>query len=95
MRSNQQSADTGSGDSGYGGTLLGGPGYNGRRPWYGRKLVGIGYGPRTWQGFLVTGLSVVAVVVAGSLAKGTPWFYGVIIAVVAVHLVIIAVQRPR
>jgi hypothetical protein len=85
MFSDQQSGEAGSGNSGFGG----------RRPWYGPKRVGIGYGPRTWQGFLVTGLSVLAVIIAGALAKGTPWFYGVIIVVVAVHLGIIAVQRPR
>jgi hypothetical protein len=95
MFSDQQSGDTGSGDSGFGGQFPGGPGFTGKRPWYGPKRFGYGYGPRTWQGFLVTGLSVLAVIIAGALAKGTPWFYGVIIAVVAVHLVIIAVQRPR
>jgi hypothetical protein len=95
MFSDQQSGDTGSGDSGFGDQFLGGPGSTGKRPWFGPKRIGFGYGPRTWQGFLVTGLSVVAIVIAGTLAKGTPWFYGVIIAAVAVHLVIIAVQRPR
>jgi hypothetical protein len=85
MFSDQQARDTGSGDSSF----------NGRRPWFGPKRVGFGYGPQTWQGFLVTALSVVAVVVAGTLAKGTPWFYAVIIIAVAVHLVIIAGQRPR
>jgi hypothetical protein len=93
MLSDQQPGDTGSGDSGFGGQFLGGTGSTGRRPWFGPKRVGFGYGPQTWQGFLVTGLSVVAVVVAGAVAKGTPWFYGVVIAAVAVHLVIIAVQR--
>jgi hypothetical protein len=93
MRSDQQSGDTGSGDSGFGGTLLGDRGYNGRRPWFGPKPFGNGYGPRTWQGFLVTAVSLAAVIVAGTLARGTPWFYGVVIAAVAVHLVIIAVQR--
>jgi hypothetical protein len=71
------------------------PGSTGRRPWYGPKRFGYGYGPRTWQGFLVTALSVLAVIITGAIAKGTPCFYGVIIAVVAVHLVIIAIQRPR
>jgi hypothetical protein len=93
MFSDQRSGDTGSGDSGFGSPLPGGPGFTGRRPWYGPRLVGFGYRPQTWQGYLVTALSVLAVVVAGTLAKGTPWFYGVIIAVVAVHVVIIAVQR--
>jgi hypothetical protein len=95
MRSDQQFEGTGSSDSSFGRSLLGGPGSTGRRPWYGPRRVGFGYGPQTWQGFLVSALSVAAVVVAATLAKGTPWFYAVIIVVVAVHLVIIAVQRPR
>jgi len=93
MFSDQQSGDTGSSDSGFGSPLPGGPGYTGKQPWFGPKQFGFGYGPRTWQGFLVTGLSVLAVIVTATLAKGTPWFYGVLIAAVAVHVVIIAVQR--
>jgi len=85
MFSDQQSGEAGSGNSGF----------SGRRPWYGPRRFGYGYGPRTWQGYLVTALSVVAVIIAASVARGTPWFYGVLIVVVAVHLVIIAVQRPR
>jgi hypothetical protein len=93
MFSDQQSGDTGSGDSGFGSPLPGGPGFTGKRPWFGPRRGGFGYGPQTWQGVLVTVLSLVAIVVAGSLAKGTPWFYGVVIAAVVVHFVIIAVQR--
>jgi hypothetical protein len=95
MRSDQQSGESDSGYSGFGGPLLGGPGFNGRRPWFGPKRIGWGYRPQTWQGWLVTALSVVAVVVTAAIAKGTPWFYLVVIAVVAVHLLIIAIQRPR
>jgi len=95
MRSDQRFGDSGSGNSGFSGPLLGGPGVNGGRPWFGPKRIGWGYRPQTWQGWLVTALSVAAVVVAGTVAKGTPWFYAVVIAAVAVHLVIIAVQRRR
>ena len=93
MRSDQQSEDTGAGDSGFGGPLPGGPGFTGKRPWFGPKRIGYGYGPQTWQGWLLSALSVVAVVVAATVAKGTPWFYAVVIAAVGVHLVIIAIQR--
>ncbi|HTZ94025.1 MAG TPA: hypothetical protein VMB74_16660 [Streptosporangiaceae bacterium] len=96
MRSNQQPGpDWNSGNSGIGSQFLGGSRSNGKQPWFGPKRFGWGYGPRTWQGFLVTALSVVAVVIAATVAKGSPWFYAVLIAVVAVHLVIIAIQRPR
>ena len=93
MFSDQQSGDTGSDDSGFGSPLHGGPGFSGKRPWFGPRRIGFGYGPQTWQGYLVSGLSVVAVIVTATVAKGTPWFYGVVIAAIAVHLVIIAVQR--
>jgi hypothetical protein len=66
-----------------------------QRPWFGPKRFGWGYRPQTWQGWLVTALSVVAVVVAATVAKGSPWLYAVVIAAVAVHLAIIAVQRRR
>ncbi|HUC23818.1 MAG TPA: hypothetical protein VMA73_14005 [Streptosporangiaceae bacterium] len=93
MRTDQQSGNTGSGNSGFGGPLRSDRGFNGRRPWFGPKRIGWGYRPQTWQGWLVTALSAVAVVVAGTVAKGTPWFFAVVIAAVAVHLVIIVVQR--
>jgi hypothetical protein len=64
------------------------------QPWFGPKLVGFGWGPRTWQGFLVTGLSVALVVGVGSATKAHgALFIGVIVLVVAVHLAIIAIQR--
>ncbi len=44
-----------------GGPLAGGPGSGPRRPWFGPKRIGFGYGPRTWQGCLVTALSLAAV----------------------------------
>jgi len=93
MRTDQQYGDTGSGNSGFGGPLLSDRGFNGKRPWFGPKRIGWGYRPQTWQGWLVSALSLAAVIVAGAVAKGTLWFYAVVIAVVAVHLVIIAVQR--
>jgi hypothetical protein len=66
------------------------------QPWFGPKQFGFGYGPRTWQGFLVTAVSLVLVVSVGSATKGhSPLFYGVIAFVVAVHLAIIVIQRRR
>jgi hypothetical protein len=41
----------------------------GNRPWFGRKHVGFGLRPQTWQGWLVTLLSVVVVIVVVTLAK--------------------------
>jgi hypothetical protein len=95
MRSNQQSGPDGnSGGADIGGQFLGGAG-TGKNPWFGRKRFGWGYGPRTWQGYLVTALSLIAVIVTATVAKGSPWFYAVLIAVAAVHLAIIGIQRRR
>jgi len=94
MRSDQQFGDTDSGDSGWGSPMPGGSGSAGkRRPWYGPRRFGFGYGPQTWQGYLVTALSVAVLIGAGTVAKGAHWFYAVVVAVIVVHLAIIAIQR--
>lgn len=87
--------DANYGGADFGGPLTGGPGSGGKRPWFGPKRIGWGYSPKTWQGWLVTGISIAAVITAGAVAKGSPWLYAVVVAAIAVHLVIIVVQRPR
>jgi hypothetical protein len=99
-RSGQGLDDSGPDSAGQGGA---GPGWSGLasrggrgQPWFGPRQFGNGWGPRTWQGFLVTGLSVALVVGVGSATKGHgALFIGVIVLVVAVHLAIIAIQRRR
>lgn len=95
MRSAQQSADTDSGDSGFGGPPPGGPGFTGRRPWFGRKRFGYGYRPRTWQGWLLLAVLLALVITAGSIAPKSALFYVALAAVIVVPLAVIAVQRPR
>ena len=93
--------DAGQDDPGGRSADFGGAGWSGLdprgsrgKPWFGRKTIGYGYGPRTWQGFLVTAVSAALVVIVGSVTKGHgPLFFGVIALVVAVHLAIIIVQR--
>jgi predicted membrane protein len=41
----------------------------GNRPWFGQKRVGFRLRPQTWQGWLITLLSVVVVIVVVTLAK--------------------------
>ena len=38
-----------------------------RRPWFGPKRIGIGYGPRTWQGWLLVAVSVAATILVASI----------------------------
>ncbi len=37
------------------------------RQWFGQKRFGIGYGPRTWEGWAIVGI---AIVIAMALKKG-------------------------
>jgi len=39
-------------------------------PWFGRKRIGWGWSPRTWQGWALTVAAAVAAVAAASLAGG-------------------------
>jgi hypothetical protein len=73
-----------------------GPDFGGQRkqPWFGPKRIGNGYGPRTWQGYLVTLVMAGLVVIVGSLAGAhSPWFVATIVAFFAVHTAIIVIQR--
>jgi hypothetical protein len=93
MRSDQQSGSTGSGDSGFSGPLLGGPGGSGRRPWFGRKRFGYGYRPQTWQGWLLLAVLVALLMTAASIAPGSPIFFVALAGLIVVPLAVIAVQR--
>lgn len=46
------------------------PGYDpfrqDKQPWFGPKRIGIGYGPRTWQGWLLVAVSVAATILVGT-----------------------------
>jgi hypothetical protein len=65
-----------------------------KQPWFGPKRFGMGYGPRTWQGYLVTVVMLVPIIIAGTVVGAhSPWFIAAIVVFFAVHLGIIAVQR--
>jgi hypothetical protein len=95
MRSDQQYGNTGSGNSGFGGPLLGGPGFNARRPWFGPKRFGWGYRPQTWQGWLLIAILTALVITAASLAPQSPWFFAALAALIVVPFAVIAAQRRR
>lgn len=66
------------------------------QPWFGPKRLGSGWGPRTWQGYLVSAASLILIVSVGSATKARgALFIGVLALVVAVHITIIAIQRRR
>jgi hypothetical protein len=65
-----------------------------RQPWFGRKTFGYGYGPRTWQGWLVMGVLVLFVFLVATLAKGhMPGMLIGIIPLLVVPFLIMAIQR--
>lgn len=47
-----------------------------RQPWFGRKRAGWGLRPTTWQGWALTGVYVLVVVLlAKTLAATQPWIF--------------------
>jgi hypothetical protein len=47
----------------------------GRPPWFGRKRLGWGWSPRTWQGYLLTSvlLVVIVAITAGTRSGWVPY----------------------
>ena len=41
-----------------------------RRPWFGPKRFGYGIRPQTWQGYLVVGILVLAVIIVSAVFRG-------------------------
>jgi hypothetical protein len=65
-----------------------------KQPWFGPKRFGFGYGPRTWQGLVVTGVLVLFAILVATVTKGRmPETLIGIIPAIAVPLVIMAIQR--
>jgi hypothetical protein len=63
-------------------------------PWFGPKQFGWGYGPRTWQGYLVSAILVLFVILVGTLTKGhMPEMLFAIVPAIAVPFIIMAIQR--
>jgi hypothetical protein len=67
---------------------------DGKQPWFGPRRLGVGYGPRTWQGWLVSAVLLVYVVTVASVTKGhMPGMLFAIVPAIAVPFIIMAVQR--
>jgi hypothetical protein len=65
-----------------------------KQPWFGPKRFGYGFGPRTWQGYLVTAILVGYAVILATVTKGRmPDMLFAIIPVVAVPLIIRSIQN--
>jgi hypothetical protein len=65
-----------------------------KRPWFGPKRLGWGCGPRTWQGYLVSAILVLYVILMSTLTKGhMPGVLFAIVPAIAVPFIIMAIQR--
>jgi hypothetical protein len=42
----------------------------GSRPWFGHKQIGVGWSPRTWQGYLITTIVIVVIEAIAVGARG-------------------------
>jgi hypothetical protein len=65
--------------------------------WFGPKTLGVGYGPRTWQGYLVTAGVALGAILVATVAKGhhhhSSLILLAIIPVIAIPLIIRMFQR--
>jgi hypothetical protein len=65
-----------------------------KQPWFGPRRMGFGYGPRTWQGWLVSAVLALFVILVATLTKGhMPGMLIGIIPAIAVPFLIMAIQR--
>jgi hypothetical protein len=73
------------------------PGSQNKPGWFGPKAFGVGYSPRTWQGYLVTaGVALLAILI-GTVAKGhhhhSSLIWLAVIPVIAIPWIIRMIQR--
>ena len=67
---------------------------SGKQPWFRQRQFGIGYRPRTWQGYLVSAILVVPVAIfAAVLRPHSPVFLLALVPAVVVPYIIMAIQR--
>jgi hypothetical protein len=68
----------------------------GKRPWFGPRRFGIGYSPRTWQGYLITAILVLFVVIMTTVAKGhSPLILIAVVPAVVIPIIIISLIQRR
>ncbi|HSZ48297.1 MAG TPA: hypothetical protein VK823_23365 [Streptosporangiaceae bacterium] len=65
------------------------------RPWFGRKRFGYGYRPQTWQGYLLTGLCVLFIIIMAAITGGHSPLMALALIPIGVVAIIAAVQGRR
>jgi hypothetical protein len=65
-----------------------------KQPWFGPKPFGYGYGPRSWQGWVVTAVLVAFVILVATVTRGRmPGMLIGIIPAIAVPFIIMGIQK--
>jgi hypothetical protein len=67
----------------------------GGQPWFGRKRIGFGYGPRTWQGYLLVAVVLLFVVIMAAITGGHSPLMVIALIPAAVVAVVARVQGRR
>ncbi len=70
-------------------------GRGGKQPWFGPKQFGFGYGPRTWQGYLLVALSVIPLIVVAAITGGHSPLMAIAVIPAVVLAVVARVQGRR
>ena len=66
-----------------------------KHPWFGPKLIGWGWTPISWEGWLATALCAAIVILAGVVFQGSLMFVYVTIAAVSALLAICLLTGTR
>jgi hypothetical protein len=65
-----------------------------KQPWFGPKRFGYGYGPRSWQGWVVSAVLVLFVILVATVTKGhMPGMLIGVIPAIAVPFIIMGIQK--
>ncbi len=61
-----------------------------KRGWFGPKIIGWGASPASWEGWAVTGVFIMALVVSGILFQDKPWAWAPMLTLIAAFLAVVA-----
>jgi hypothetical protein len=65
-----------------------------KQPWFGPRRFGFGYGPRTWQGWAVSAVLLLFVILVATVTKGKmPGMLIGIVPAIVIPFIIMGIQR--
>lgn len=66
-----------------------------KRGWFGPKRIGWGASPASWEGWTVTGVFIVAMLLTGNLLRNESWVWAVMLVEIAILLVVIRLTYDK